>query len=147
MVGVSDDDVIEDFDLQKLASADEVAGDLDVGFARRGVSAGVVVHEDKRRCASHDGQTENADRVDKDRVVRAERNEVMRFDPSAGVKEQDSKAFAFGVEIGVLRQVEAPVLGGLFGCVAKVQGVRRGAFAERYDLVFVGLRVESEGFH
>ena len=147
MVGVSDDDVIEDFDFQELASAYQVAGDLDVGFARRGVSARVVVHEDKRRGASHNGQPENADRVDKDRVVRAKRNKVMGFDASAGVKEQDCKAFAFGVEIWVLRQVEAPVFGGLFGCVAKVQRLRRGAFAERYDLVFVGLRIESEGFH
>jgi len=43
MAGVAEDDVVEHFYFQKLASADEVAGDLDVGFARRGFSARVVV--------------------------------------------------------------------------------------------------------
>jgi hypothetical protein len=62
--GVSDDDVIEDFDFEKLTSADEVASYFDVGFARRGFSARVVVHQDNCRGASYNGQTENADRVD-----------------------------------------------------------------------------------
>ena len=147
MGGVSDDDMIEDFDLQELASTDQVASDLDVGFARRGVSARVVVHEDKRRGASHHGQTENADRMDKDRVVSAKRNEVMRFDASARVKQQDGETLAFGVEIWILRNLQAPVGGGLVGRIAENHVFRRGAFAERYDLVFVWLRVKPEGFH
>jgi hypothetical protein len=35
--------VIEDFDFQKLPGANEVAGNFDIGFARGGVSARVVV--------------------------------------------------------------------------------------------------------
>ena len=45
MVGVAHDYVVEDFDFQKLASADEVAGNFDVGFTGGGFSARVVVHE------------------------------------------------------------------------------------------------------
>ncbi len=34
MVGIADDDVIEDFDFKKLTGSDEVAGDFDVCFRR-----------------------------------------------------------------------------------------------------------------
>lgn len=32
VVGVADDDVIENFDLEKLTGSNEVTGDFDVGF-------------------------------------------------------------------------------------------------------------------
>ena len=32
VVGISDDDVVEDFDLEKLVGSDEIASDLDVRF-------------------------------------------------------------------------------------------------------------------
>jgi hypothetical protein len=47
-VWVSDDYVIEDFDFQKLASANQVTRDLYIGFAWRGLSARVVVHNRPR---------------------------------------------------------------------------------------------------
>ena len=34
MVGISNDDVVEDFDFEKLPGSDEVAGDFDVRFRR-----------------------------------------------------------------------------------------------------------------
>lgn len=34
MIGIPDDDVVEDFDFEKLAGSDEVAGDFDVRFRR-----------------------------------------------------------------------------------------------------------------
>jgi hypothetical protein len=34
VVGVADDDVVENFDFEKLAGSDEVAGDFDVRFRR-----------------------------------------------------------------------------------------------------------------
>jgi hypothetical protein len=64
VIRFADDDVIEDFDFQRLTGADEVASYFDVGFARRGFSARVVVHQDNCRGASDNGQTEYADRVD-----------------------------------------------------------------------------------
>jgi hypothetical protein len=60
---VSDDDVIEDFDFQQLSGAYQVANYFDIGFARRGFSAGVVVHQDNCCGARDNSQTENADRV------------------------------------------------------------------------------------
>ena len=34
MVGISNDDVVEDFDFEKLTGSDKVAGDFDVRFRR-----------------------------------------------------------------------------------------------------------------
>ena len=34
MVGIANDDVVEDFDFQKLTGSDEVASDFDVGLRR-----------------------------------------------------------------------------------------------------------------
>jgi len=38
MARVANDYVVEHFDLEELASADEVAGDFDVGLARGGLA-------------------------------------------------------------------------------------------------------------
>ena len=54
MVGITDDDVVEDFDFKKLAGSDEVVGDFDVGFARGRVSTGVIVRDHDCGRAGHD---------------------------------------------------------------------------------------------
>ena len=41
--GVADDEVVEDFNLQKLAGPDEVAGDFDVGFRGGRVARWVIM--------------------------------------------------------------------------------------------------------
>src|SRR5690349_21587680 len=76
---VSDDDVIEDFDFQKLTCADEVASNFDVRFARRGFSTWVVVHEHDCRGTSDDCQSEYAGRMDQERVVSSEGNDLVCF--------------------------------------------------------------------
>jgi hypothetical protein len=43
VVGLPNDDVVEDFDFQKLSGTDEVASDFDVRFAWTRVAARVVV--------------------------------------------------------------------------------------------------------
>ena len=53
--GVSDYDVVENFDFYHLASADQIAGDFYIGFAGRGFSTGVVVHKDDRSGRGHNG--------------------------------------------------------------------------------------------
>ncbi len=63
MAGVANDYVVEDFDFQELASADEVAGNFDVGLARRGFSARVVVGQDEGGGGGHDGEAEYLERV------------------------------------------------------------------------------------
>ena len=43
MAGVSHDEMVNDFNFQKLPGADQITGDLDVRLAWSGVAAGMVV--------------------------------------------------------------------------------------------------------
>ena len=71
-------------------------------------------------------------------------DKVMGLDAAAGVKEEDGKAFAFGVEGFGLGNVQAPISGGGFGGVAKGHLVRGAGLAEGNYLVNVGRGGEAE---
>jgi len=43
MLGISNYNVVENFDLEKLPGSDEVAGDFDVRFRRRRFTARMIV--------------------------------------------------------------------------------------------------------
>ena len=49
VAGIAHDDVVENFDFEKLARTNEVASDLDVRFGRRGVAARMVVLKKRGR--------------------------------------------------------------------------------------------------
>ena len=55
MVGIADDDVVEDFDFEKLAGSNEIAGDFDVCFGRRWLTARMIVRDDDCGSTRHDG--------------------------------------------------------------------------------------------
>ena len=55
MVGISNDDVIEDFDFEKLTGSDEIASNFDVRLGRSGITAGMVVGDNNCRSTGHDG--------------------------------------------------------------------------------------------
>lgn len=44
MIGISNDYMVEDFDLQELAGSDEVASHTDVRVGRLRLPAGMVMH-------------------------------------------------------------------------------------------------------
>jgi hypothetical protein len=68
----------------------------------------------------------------------------MGLDAAAGVKEEDGKAFAFGVEGVRIRNVQAPISGGGFGRVAKGHLVRGAGLAEGNYFVNVGRGGKAE---
>ena len=74
-------------------------------------------------------------------------DKVMGLDAAAGVKEEDGKAFAFGVEGFGCRHVQAPISGGGFGGVAKGHLVRGAGLAEGNYLVNVGRGGKAEGLN
>ena len=49
--------------LQKLSGSNEVAGDLNVGLRRRGVAAGMIMHQHERGGVGGDGFLKNLARV------------------------------------------------------------------------------------
>ena len=115
MAGVANDYVVEDFDFQKLASADEVAGNLDVGFTGGGSPLGWLWVRMRAAADVMTARRKTWQRVNKDRVMGAEADNVVGLHAAAGVEEQHGEALAFGVEGAVARHVQAPVGGGASG--------------------------------
>ena len=55
VVWVSNDDVIENFDFEKLTRSNEVTGDFDVGLGWSRLTARMIVRDDDCGGARHDG--------------------------------------------------------------------------------------------
>ena len=55
MAGIAHDDVVENFDFQKLTRSDEVTGDFDVGLGRSCFTARMIVRDDDGGGTRHDG--------------------------------------------------------------------------------------------
>ena len=55
MVGISNYNVVENFDFKKLTGSDEVAGDFDVRFGRSWFTARMIVRDDDCGGTRHDG--------------------------------------------------------------------------------------------
>ncbi len=55
VAGIANDDVIENFDFEKLARSNEVAGDFDVGLGWSRLTARMIVRDDDCSGARHDG--------------------------------------------------------------------------------------------
>ena len=63
MAGVANHYMVKHFDFQKLPGADEVAGNLDVGFARGRIAARMIVREHEGGGGGHDCKAEHLQRV------------------------------------------------------------------------------------
>src|SRR5215472_8358315 len=78
-------------------------------------------------------------------IMCANGNNLMAFDPAASVEEQDNECFHVRVEIRVVEQVQAEIIGGFLWGVAQGQLFWRRAFTQRHDLEFMRLRGKAEG--
>lgn len=87
--GVADDDVVEDFDFEELAGADEFAGETDVAFGGHGVAAGVIVGEDDGRSIGDDGGAEDLPGMDEEGVEGAGGADMDPDEAAAGGQEED----------------------------------------------------------
>src|ERR1035437_1500089 len=77
--------MVEHLDFEKLTGPDEVAGHFDVRFRWLRFTARVIVHEhDGGGCRDH-GATEHLSWVYQDCIQRANCEQLMAFDPTAGV--------------------------------------------------------------
>ena len=80
----------------------------------------------------------------KQRVHGADADKLMSLNALAGVQDKHNEALAFRVEIGMRRDVQPPIGGGLLRGVAQLQAFRRGTFPQRLDFIFVWLRRKFE---
>ncbi len=143
---MTNDHVVEHFDLEELTGPDEFAGDADIRLGWRRIATWVIVREDDRRGIDHDRQPEDLAGVDQEGINGTDGHQVVALDPAAGVEDQDHHAFAFEIQERIAGDVLTPVVGGAFRRVAEVERVRSGTFAQGKDPVLVGLGWEPEGF-
>src|ERR1017187_5262846 len=111
MVGIADDDVVEDFDFEKLAGSDEIAGDFDVRFRWSGVTARVRMRDNDCSSTCHDCQPENLPRMTKDCIHRANGHQVVTFYASACVEDEYHQTFTFRIEVRVSGDMRFPIGG------------------------------------
>ena len=105
------------------------------------------MHENQGVRGGRHGQPKNFATMNQKGVLRADGDKLVAFDSAADIQKQNCQTFTFGVEMRMRGDVQFPILGGLVGRVALLQGVRRGALAQWHDLVFVGAGRELERFH
>ena len=99
MERIAQNNMVEHFDFKKLSGAYQVACHLNVGFGWRGFPAWVIVCEHNGVGGGHNGQPEHFAGVYQNRVLRADSNQIMPFDATAGIEHEHNEAFTLGVEI------------------------------------------------
>lgn len=147
MAGSSDNDMIENFNLEKLAGTYQIARHFYVSFGWRCLPAWVIVHHHDCSRRGHNSYSKDFAGMDKKRIHRPDADKIMAFDLSAGVQNQHNQTFAFRVEIRMSGNVPLPVLESFFRRIAQLQTFRRRTLSQRRDLVFKRLRFEGEGLH
>src|ERR1039457_715282 len=71
----------------------------------------------------------------------------MPFDFAARVQQQHGETFAIRVKMRMGGDVQAPIIGGLVGCLAMLQAVRGRTFAQRGHFVFIRAGGKLERLH
>ena len=79
MVWISDDDVVENFDFEKLAGSNEITGDFYVCFRWGWITARVRMRDNDCGSTCHYCQPENFPRMTKDCIHRANGYQVVTF--------------------------------------------------------------------
>src|SRR5690606_772951 len=82
----TDDHVVVDGDPEVSSGLHDALGDLDIGTARLGAAARVVVHEDERGGAEVESAADHLTRVDRRLVDRTVADMVIAHQPVAAVE-------------------------------------------------------------
>ena len=126
MRGTSDDDVVEDFDLEQLTGSDEVSGRADVRLAGSGITRRMVVSQNHRMGTGHDGHPENFPSMNEDGIQNSHPDDDVALDPATGVENEDYEELAIRIEVRIGLHMQPPVISRLLrrGTVLKLFGSR-----------------------
>ena len=72
MIGIADDNVVENLDFKKLPSSNEVTSDFDVRLGWSRITTRMIVTNNDCRCACHDCQSENLPGMTEDCIHRSD---------------------------------------------------------------------------
>lgn len=123
VVGMSDHDVIENFDFQKLTRPDKITGNSDVRLGRSRIAAWMIVRDDDGGCTYHDCQPKNLPGMTEDGIHRSNGHQVVPFDTPASVENENHQTFTFRIEVRMIGNMRFPLGGCLLWCFALLHGV------------------------
>src|SRR5882762_9193564 len=130
VAGMADDNVVENFDFQKLTRSDEIAGDLDIRLGWSRITARMIVANDDCGCTCHDCQSENFAGMTKDRIHRSNGHQVVPFDATTSVEDEHHQTFTFRIEVRMIGDMRFPIGGCLIRCFALLHGVGCRTFSK-----------------
>jgi len=130
MIRVSNDDMVEYFDFEKLTGSNEVTGDFDVRFRWGWISTRVRMRDYDCSSTCHYCQPENLPRMTKDRIHRANGHQVVTFNPSAGVEDKYHQTFTFRIEVWMSGDMRFPIGGCLIRRFTLLNVVWSGTFPQ-----------------
>ena len=130
VVWVTNDDVIENFDFEKLARSNEVTGDFDVRLGWSRLTARMIVRDYDGRGARHDSQTEYFAGMTEDRIHRSNGHQIMTLDAPTCVEDEHHQTFTFRVEVGMCRDMRFPIGGCLIWCFTVLHSFGCGTFPQ-----------------
>ena len=130
VAGMAHDNVVEHFDLQKLSGANEVASDFDVRFGWCRITARMIVRDDDCRRTCHNCQSKNLHGMTKDRIHRANGDQIMTFNPPTCVENEHHQTFTFRIELRMSRDMRFPMGGCLIRCFALLHVFGCGTFPQ-----------------
>jgi len=130
VIWIPNDDVVENFDFEKLTSSNEIAGNFDVRFRWSGISARVRMRDYDCGSTCHYCQSKNFPRMTKDCIHRANGHQVVTFYASAGVEDEYHQAFTFRIEVWMSGDMRFPIGGCLFRRFTLLHGVGSGTFPQ-----------------
>ena len=102
--------VIEQLNFKYLTCSNEVAGHLNVSFARGGVSARMIVHYHNSGRSGDNGTPKHLSRMHDDGVERADGEQLMSLDPASCIEQQCRKTLAIRIEIRICGDSGMPVI-------------------------------------
>ena len=129
--------MVNDFDFKELTSADEIPRHFDVGFGRRRISTGMIVHQNDRTPRRDDSWTKHLTRVNRAGVKRSQRDEIVADDAFSRVQYQYDENFFGGIEPVSRRDILPPIFRGL---LRRIDRCGRGGcafFPDAHDFEFV----------
>ena len=134
---LADDDMVNDFDFEQLPSTNEIPRHFDVGFGRRRIATGMIVHQNDRTTRRDDSWAKNLTRVNRAGVKRSQRDEIVADDAFSGVEHQYDERFLGGIEPVSRRDILPPIFRCLLRRINRCG--RRCAFTDAHDFEFVGI--------
>ena len=130
MIWVSNYDVVENFNLEKLTGSNEITGDFYIGFRWSWITARVRMRDNNRGSTCHYCQSKNFPRMTKDCIHRANGHQVVTFYASAGVEDEYHQTFTFRIEVRMSSDMRFPIGGCLIRRFTMLHGVGSGTFPQ-----------------